>query len=74
MSSGVPSPSVKWFKDEMEIMNSRQSELIFESVDLNDRGIYHCEVSNIDKDGNKYVETSGKVIVNIQSKLETLST
>ncbi len=68
-STGVPTPITKWYKDGKLIPNTNidQSELVFLSTDLDNRGIYYCEVTSIDN-GRLYRERSEPVIVNINSK------
>ena len=68
-SSGVPTPITNWYKDGEPILNTNadQSEFVFLSTDLDNRGIYYCEV-NSTYNGRLYSERSEPVIVNINSK------
>ena len=68
-SSGVPTPLTKWYKDgrNFTYLNANPSELVFASIDISDRGIYYCEVSN-NNNGKRHFDKSKEVIVNVESK------
>lgn len=44
--SGSPQPSIQWFKDGAPLPGEVFPSFFIESVDLNDRGVYHCEATN----------------------------
>ena len=72
--SGVPQPTITWFKDNVTVINDNQDQgvLEFKELDLKDRGFYHCEAANI-IDGQKMIVMSDQVIVNIESIIEHLN-
>lgn len=69
-ADGHPKPQIKWYKDGNRIPNNNidVSELSIESVDLDDRGIYHCVATNFDSNGDEYSDKSDPVVLNIDSK------
>ena len=46
-ATGYPVPDINWFRDN-EILTKfkNHQQIIFDQVDLGDRGFYHCEASN----------------------------
>ena len=68
-SSGVPTPVTNWYKDGHRIVNDNvdQSVLMFSSIDLDNRGIYYCEVTSTNN-GEVFSKKSDEIIVNIKSK------
>ena len=44
---GYPAPDINWFRDD-EILTKfkNRQQIIFDQVDLEDRGFYHCEANN----------------------------
>ncbi len=69
--TGVPTPTVTWFKDNNTVFNDNedQSVLEFRELDLKDRGFYHCKAENL-IDGEKVPVMSNIVILNIKSRIE----
>ena len=58
--SGSPQPSIQWFKDNTPLSGEVFPSFFIESVDLNDRGVYHCEATN-----TQGVARSAAAVINI---------
>ncbi|XP_019862297.1 PREDICTED: uncharacterized protein LOC109590854 [Amphimedon queenslandica] len=70
-ATGSPFPLILWYKDKKLFVNrnSNPSILVFAELTLNDRGIYHCEASNI-IDGRKMSANSSSVVLNITNVVQ----
>ena len=44
--SGSPQPTIQWFKDDVILPDEVFSSYYIQSVQLDDRGVYHCEAKN----------------------------
>lgn len=56
--SGSPQPTIQWYKDDAPLQGQVYPSYFIQSVELNDRGVYHCEAMN--SEGS--VESSRAVI------------
>jgi hypothetical protein len=56
--SGSPQPSIQWFKDNAPLPGEVYPSYFIQSVELNDRGVYHCVAIN----SVGSVESNGAVI------------
>ena len=45
-ASGSPQPTIHWYKDNTLLQGEVSPSYIIQSVQLNDRGVYHCEAAN----------------------------
>lgn len=63
---GVPTPTIQWYKNNITISNDNKdpSVLVFQELNLNDRGFYHCEAQSWINGQIKSVK-SPEVILNI---------
>ena len=72
IADGVPRPSIKWFKNGVEIVDEVFDVLRISEIDLNDRGFYSCLVENEIRVSETIVEqkqgTSITALLNIQSE------
>ena len=66
-ASGNPAPNILWYKDGVAIsnVNSDPSVLLFNELNLADRGFYHCEAKNIINEQN-VTDISVDVVLNIK--------
>ena len=66
-ASGNPIPNIIWYKDNISIpnTNSNTSVLIFNELNLNDRGFYHCEAKSI-INGKNESDVSDIIVLNIK--------
>ena len=46
LSTGLPFPSIMWFKDNQQLMGRNLQYLFFQEALLTDRGFYHCVAMN----------------------------
>lgn len=44
--SGSPQPTIQWFKDNFPLQGEIYPSYFIQSVELSDRGVYHCEAMN----------------------------
>ena len=63
--SGVPQPTIQWYKDGSVMERQRLPRLEIKEVHLSDRGRYHCETSNTIS-GSEMIDTSENVVLNIK--------
>lgn len=56
--SGSPQPSIQWYKDGALLPGEVYPSYFIQSVEVDDRGVYHCEATN--SEGS--VQSSGAVI------------
>ena len=66
-ATGVPQPTLSWFKDDVPISNAIASVLFIERLSLETRGVYKCVASNVH--GKDEAEAFVKVDGNISSIL-----
>lgn len=62
-AEGQPSPVINWFKDNEAIPNQHESTYFIDEIQLNQRGDYYCEASNI-----RGTIRSNEVLVNIRGQ------
>lgn len=58
ITSGSPQPSIQWYKDDAPLPGQVYPSYFIQSVELNDRGVYHCVATN--SEGS--VRSNGAVI------------
>ena len=46
VASGSPQPTIQWYKDNALLQGEVFPSYVIQSVELNDRGVYHCEATN----------------------------
>ena len=46
VAMGNPQPSVRWFKDKLEITGANTAQYTIKRLDLTTRGQYYCEATN----------------------------
>ena len=65
-ASGNPTPNILWYKDNVLIpnTNSDPSVLLFDELNLDNRGFYYCEAESIINEIKKS-DKSMEVILNI---------
>ena len=56
--SGSPQPLIQWFKDNSPLTGEVFPFYHIQSVEVNDRGVYHCKATNLEGS----VESNGAVI------------
>ena len=44
--SGSPQPTIQWYKDNAALQGEVYPSYYIQSVELDDRGVYHCEAMN----------------------------
>ena len=62
--TGYPQPQIMWYKDEVLLEGIRTEEYEIKRLNLDTRGIYHCNATNelgSVKSDNIYVKIRGKV-------------
>lgn len=75
-ATGSPRPQILWYKNENLVGNDNidQTQLVFEKLELSDRGFYHCEARNVIDEQKLSVTTmNNQVIVTIEG-ITTIST
>ena len=60
MVSGSPQPTIQWYKDDALLPGEVFPSYFIQSVELDDRGVYHCEATN-----NQGTVRSQMAVVNI---------
>ena len=66
ISTGIPPPTVQWFKDGVLLEGRRERTLNFPETKLTDRGYYHCQARNSEGE-----DTSERALLNFNSQLIT---
>ena len=64
--TGYPQPQIMWYKDEVLLEGIRTEEYEIKRLNLDTRGIYHCNVTNelgSIKSDNIYVKIRGKSLI-----------
>ena len=66
IASGNPIPNILWYKDNDIIINNNSdpSVLLFDELNLDDRGFYYCAAESI-INGRRESDVSMEVILNI---------
>ena len=66
IATGNPAPNILWYKDNVIFSNTNSdpSVLLFDEINLDDRGFYRCEAENI-INGRIESDVSIDVILNI---------
>ena len=69
-ATGNPPPVIEWYKDNklVENINEDTSILVFNSIEVDDRGIYRCRVWNKNPNGETVYRNSKNVILNIEGE------
>lgn len=66
MSTGIPPPTVQWFKDDVLLEGRREQTLNFPETKLTDRGYYRCLAKNSEGE-----VMSDRALLNFNSQLIT---
>lgn len=75
IATGTPEPSITWYKDGTLLPNQQLPFLLIPELQLQDRGLYHCEASNQIRFENdpdtlhQRMAISREVVVNIEGEL-----
>lgn len=66
-AEGFPEPNITWYKDGVVLEKERSKNLVFQEVDIEDRGWYRCSAENFDPSSQMVFRDDSKdVVLNIE--------